>query len=258
MMTTKMSDRPKLTIAYSTLPTRVQSIVFPIRRSDREILVLVQNPKEISYILEERSAKLVELRNIGVAKSRNAALERASGEYLLFGDDDILFDETGISEVIQYLELNPNCSIILAQARDDSGKLRKDYFQEVKPLRLTNSARAATYEMIVRVDAIRSKGIKFDEDFGAGAINYLGDEYIFIADALRAGLKGVHLPIVIATHPTESSASKWGTQEDLTARRKIFTRVFGWRAPIFRAGFLLKTKYPKPGLLDSIRFIFKP
>ena len=99
-----MSDRPKLTIAYSTLPNRVQSIVFPIRRADREILVLVQNPKETSYTLEERSAKLVELRNIGVAKSRNAALERASGEYLLFGDDDILFDETGISEAIAYLE----------------------------------------------------------------------------------------------------------------------------------------------------------
>jgi len=120
-MTSKMSDRPKLTIAYSTLPNRVQSIVFPIRRDDREILVLVQNPKEVSYVLEERSAKLVELRNIGVAKSRNAALERASGEYLLFGDDDILFNETGISEAIQYLELNPDCSIILAQARDDSG-----------------------------------------------------------------------------------------------------------------------------------------
>lgn len=258
MMISTMSDRPKLTIAYSTLPNRVQSIVFPIRRDDREILVLVQNPKEVSYVLEERSAKLVELRNIGVAKSRNAALERASGEYLLFGDDDILFNETGISEAIQYLELNPDCSIILAQARDDSGNLRKDYFKEVKPLRLTNSARAATYELIVRVDAIREKGIKFDEDFGAGASNYLGDEYIFIADALRAGLRGVHLPTVIATHPTESSASKWGTPEDLGARRKIFTRVFGWRAPIFRAGFLLKTKNPNPGFLNSLRFIFKP
>jgi glycosyltransferase involved in cell wall biosynthesis len=253
-----MSDRPKLTIAYSTLPNRVQSIVFPIRRADREILVLVQNPKETSYTLEERSAKLVELRNIGVAKSRNAALERASGEYLLFGDDDILFDETGISEAITYLEQNRDCSIVLAQARDNSGALRKDYFQKVQPLRLTNSARAATYELIVRVDAVRENGVKFDENFGAGVTNYLGDEYIFIADALRSGLKGVHLPVVIATHPIESSASKWGTVEDLRVRGKIFSRVFGWRAPIFRAAFLLKTKNPNPGFKKSLQFIFKP
>jgi hypothetical protein len=147
---------------------------------------------------------------------------------------------------------------VLAQARDNSGALRKDYFQKVQPLRLTNSARAATYELIVRVDAIREKRINFDENFGAGATNYLGDEYIFIADALRAGLKGVHLPVVIATHPVESSTTKWGTVEDLRARGKIFSRVFGWRAPIFRAAFLLKTKNPNPGFKKSLQFIFKP
>ena len=124
----KMSDRPKLTIAYSTLPERVQSIVFPIRREDREILVLVQNPKENSYVLEERSAKLIELRNLGVAKSRNAALERANGEYLLFGDDDILFNESGITEALLYLDQHPECAIVLAQARDNTGALRKEYF----------------------------------------------------------------------------------------------------------------------------------
>ena len=253
-----MSDRPKLTIAYSTLPERVQSIVFPIRREDREILVLVQNPKENSYVLEERSAKLIELRNLGVAKSRNAALERANGEYLLFGDDDILFNESGITEALLYLDQHPECAIVLAQARDNTGALRKDYFSKIQPLRLTNSARAATYELIVRVDAITAKGIKFDESFGAGAENYLGDEYIFIADALRAGLKGIHFPAVIATHPVESSASKWGTTSDLRARGMIFNRVFGWRAPLFRAAFLLKNKNPNPGLKKTLSFIFKP
>ncbi|MFM8383510.1 MAG: hypothetical protein ACKN96_00780, partial [Actinomycetota bacterium] len=81
-------------------------------------------------------------------------------------------------------------------------------------------------------------------------------EYIFIADALRAGLAGVHLPITIAVHPVESSGSKWGTTEDLQARSKVFTRVFGWKAPIYRAAFLFKTKNPWPGFMKAIRFIF--
>jgi glycosyltransferase involved in cell wall biosynthesis len=252
-----MSERPLLTIAYSTLPNRVKAIVFPERRADREVLVQVQNPQEISYVVSEKSAKIIEMRSVGVAKSRNAAIERASGKYLLFADDDITFSEAGIEEALEYFEANPDCAIALTQAKDDSGALRKEYFKEVKPLRLTNSARAATYELMIRVDAFREKGIKFDENFGAGAENYLGDEYIFISDALRAGLKGVHLPVVLATHPTESSGSRWGSEQDLSARQKVFSRVFGWRAPLYRAAFLLKTKNPNPGFIKSLKFIFK-
>lgn len=251
-----MSDRPKLTIAYSTLPSRLKGITYPEKESDREILVLVQNVDETSYSFTERSAKLVELKNRGVAKSRNAALDRASGEFLLFGDDDMQFIESGISEALKYFEDNPDCAIILAQAVDETGELRKRYESEITPLRLTNSARAATYEMLVRVDSLKAQQIKFDEDFGAGAPNYLGDEFILIADALRAGLKGVHLPVKIAIHPKDSSGSRWGTEADLFARAKVFTRVFGRRAAIFRAAFLIRTDNPWPGLVKALRFIF--
>lgn len=250
-----MSERPKLTIAYSTLPERIKGITYPERREDREILVLVQNIEESSYVFTERSAKLVELKNKGVAKSRNAALDRASGEFLLFGDDDMKFIESGIDEAIAYFEANPECAIILAQAVDESGALRKNYLNEITPLKLTNSARAATYEMLVRVDALKEKKIRFDEEFGAGTTNYLGDEYILIADALRAGLTGVHLPVKLAIHPKESSGSRWGSEADLLARAKVFTRVFGWKAPIYRAAFLIRTDNPWPGLGKALRFI---
>lgn len=251
-----MSERPLLTIAFSTLPSRIKSITYPRVQEDRELIVLVQNQDESSYVFGERSAKLVELKNRGVAKSRNAALDRASGKYLLFGDDDVTFDESGITKAIDYFEANPNCAIILARAVDETGKVRKDYVGKETPIKLINSARAATYEMLVRVDAIREKKIRFDEDFGAGAENYLGDEYIFIADSLRAGLSGVHLPINLAVHPRESSGSRWGTPEDLQARSKVFGRVFGWKAPIYRAGFLIRTKNPWPGFSGALRFIF--
>jgi glycosyltransferase involved in cell wall biosynthesis len=251
-----MSDRPTLTIAYSTLPSRLNSITHPEKRDDREVLVLVQNFDESSYVFTERSAKLVELKNKGVAKSRNAALDRASGEFLLFGDDDMRFIESGIDQALEYFRRNPDCAIILGQAADEDGVLRKNYVSETTPLKLTNSARAATYEMLVRVDALREKQIRFDENFGAGATNYLGDEYIFIADALRAGLKGVHLPVKVAIHPKDSSGSRWGEEVDLSARAKVFARVFGWKAPLYRAAFLIRTDNPWPGISKALRFIF--
>ena len=251
-----MTTRPLLTFGFSTTAERVKNLKAPSFSENHEILALVQNPKELSYVLDIPKAKLVQLRNIGVAKSRNAAIKHATGEFLVFGDDDITFKESGITEALRYFQSNPECSIILAQAVDETGNLRKRYASKITPLKLTNSARAATYEILIRVDAIKKVGITFDENFGAGVENYLGDEYIFIADALRAGLKGVHLPVVVAQHPTESSGSRWGSDRDLAVRAKIFSRVFGPWAPIMRLGFLLKTDNKNPGFIKSIRFIF--
>lgn len=250
-----MTTRPLLTFGFSTTADRVKNLKRPTFPLDHEVIVLVQNPKVLSYVFDLPQARLVELKSIGVAKSRNAALEHASGEFLIFGDDDITFKSEGIEAAITYFQANPECSIILAQADDESGSLRKKYEDKITPLRLTNSARAATYEILVRVDAIRDAKLKFDEDYGAGAKNYLGDEYIFIADVLRAGLKGVHLPVVVATHPAESSGSRWGSDEDLSARAKVFTRVFGVRAPLMRLAFLVKTMNKYPGFAKSLRFI---
>ena len=256
IMQEQMTSRPLLTFGFSILAERVKNLIRPDFPKEHDVMALVQNPNQISYVLDLPKVKLVELKSIGVAKSRNAALQHANGEYLIFGDDDISFKNEGILNAIEYFQSHPECSIILAQAVDEDGNLRKRYESKVTPLKLSNSARAATYEMIVRVDAIRNAKINFDENFGAGAENYLGDEYIFIADALRAGLKGVHLPVVVAIHPKESSGSRWGNERDLRARAAIFTRVFGAKAPLMRLAFLIKTNNPKPSPNLFIRFVF--
>ena len=250
-----MSSDVLLTFGYSTLSNRVKNLSLPQRSENREFIVLVQNPNEESYVFDTPQTKLVELKSRGVAKSRNAALKYASGKYLIFGDDDITFDESGISTLIEHFESHPECSIILAQTSDETGTLRKSYPSKPHKLSKFNSAKAATYEMMVRVDAIRRAGVNFDENFGAGAENFLGDEYIFIADAIKKGLKGVFLPVVVAIHPKESSGSTWGTERDLAARAKVFTRVFGFSAPLFRTLFLLKSRKGSVGAAKALRFI---
>ena len=245
----------KLTFGYSTLASRVSNITFPQILEDREVLVLVQNPNKENYRAEFPKAKIIDLVGKGVAKSRNAAIENAKGTYLIFADDDITFSEAGLQKLVEYFEAHPECAIIMAQTVDETGELRKSYPTKQHWLTRLNSAKAATYEMMIRVDAIRAKGVQFDENFGAGVENFLGDEYIFIADALKQGLKGVFLPVVVAIHPKESSGSTWGTDRDLAARAKVFTRVFGFSAPLFRALFLLKSRKGPVGAAKALRFI---
>lgn len=251
----KKMNNSELTFGYSTLAHRAGDIKFPSKNDNREFIVVVQNPNNEQYKVESEKTKVLELKNKGVAKSRNAVLQNATGKYLIFGDDDITFDEAGLSKMLDYFAAHPDCAIIMAQAVDETGKLRKSYPSKQHRLTRFNSAKAATYEMMVRVDAIREKNITFDENFGAGVENYLGDEYIFISDALRSGLKGVFLPVVVAIHPKDSSGSKWGTREDLAARAKVFTRVFGVLAPLMRALFLLKSRKGSVGMVGALRFI---
>jgi glycosyltransferase involved in cell wall biosynthesis len=241
-----------LTIGYSALASRAKNIKFLASTSN---LVVIQNPDSVALPNFGGEITVVELHSRGVAKSRNAAIDYVKSKYLLFGDDDITFNESGISKAVGFLESNPDISILLMQAMDESGKLRKRYPISGCSLTLTNSAKAATYEMMIRVADIKKNGIRFDENFGAGASNYLGDEYIFIADAIRSGLKGKFEPITIAIHPSESSGSLRNSSSDRVARAKIFSRVFGIWAPIMRLLFLIKPPFKKFGFVNSFLFI---
>jgi hypothetical protein len=174
-----------LTIGYSTLADRLENIILPKLDLPHEIFISIQNPGNIEFDLPNNfKFRSVTATEKGVAKSRNIVLSSAETKYLLFADDENTFRGDNIKSAISYLEKHPDCDLVLAQAVDTTGALRKAYPKKVKKLTKFNSAKAATYEMIVRVDSAKSKGMTFDEKFGAGADNYLGDEYIFIASLL--------------------------------------------------------------------------
>ena len=253
---------PKLTLGYSTLAERVATLVEPPVNPNWETVLVVQNPNQFDWqgtrfnqLSAREDFRHHELVSKGVAKSRNKAIDLAKGEYLIFSDDDITFSVTGLQEAIEYLDSHPEVSLLLGQATDESGTLRKRYPKSIKKLGSLNSARAATYEMIIRVSEIRRLGVRFDEDFGAGAKNYLGDEYIFVVDLIKAGGKAVFAPITLAQHPTESSGSRWGSDQDRRARAIIFTRVFGALAPLVRLPFGLRRRRELGSLKNVLLFV---
>ena len=252
----------KLTLGYSTLAERVATLVEPPVNPNWETVLVVQNPNQFDWqgtrfteLSARNDFRHHELVSKGVAKSRNKAIDLAKGEYLIFSDDDITFSATGLQQAIDYLDSHPEVSLLLGQAIDESGTLRKRYPKTIEKLGSLNSARAATYEMIIRVSEVRKLGVRFDEDFGAGAKNYLGDEYIFVVDLIKAGGKAVFVPITLAQHPTESSGSRWGSEQDRRARAIIFTRVFGALAPFVRLPFGIRRRRELGSLKNVLLFV---
>jgi glycosyltransferase involved in cell wall biosynthesis len=258
-----------LTFGYSTLANRLSNISLPdlSNHPDWDVLITVQSgngdsPKEADLFKAPtgKNVEMLSFPGVGVAKLRNQAIKNAKGKYLIFSDDDIVFDEKGLVDAISYLE-KTGAGLVLGQAVDETGKLRKAYPSKVQRLNKFNSAKAATYEMIVDLEQVRAAGVLFDENFGAGAeLTYLGDEYIFICDLVSAGVRCDFVPIVLATHPTDSSGSGWGTARDRIARARIFDRAFkGNRTLPFmaRAAFGLKKLGKGLTFGNYLRFIFK-
>jgi glycosyltransferase involved in cell wall biosynthesis len=258
-----------LTFGYSTLANRLSNIQLPdlSQHSDWDVLITVQSgneqaPQDSDLAKAPKGSKveLLAFPGVGVTKLRNQVIKNAKGKYLIFSDDDIEFNEAGLLEAIAYLEKS-GAGLLLGQAVDESGRLRKSYPTQAQSLNKFNSAKAATYEMIVNLEQVRASGVLFDEVFGAGAeVTYLGDEYIFICDLVAAGVRCDFVPVVLANHPTISSGSRWGTDRDRIARARIFDRAFKGNRTLpymARAAFGLKKVGKGLTFTNYLRFIFK-
>jgi hypothetical protein len=247
--------RPLLTLGWSVLAERATDITVPaldgVADGDVEVLVCVQGH---GAPVTPSEARVVPVPRLGVARSRNAAIAHARGRYLMFCDDDITIALDGAMATVRHLTRTGR-ALALGAAIDLDGNLRKRYPTTARRLRLLTAGRAATYEMVLDLDAARSAGLRFDERFGAGAPLALGDEYIFIADLLRAGLTADAVPWVLARHPRDSSGHRWGTAEDARHRAAVLNRVFGrWALPA-RAAFAAKHARQLGGIGRALSFV---
>lgn len=248
--------RPFLTLGWSTLADRAHAITLPdlggTHAGDVDVLICVQG--DLGAAHPPTGTRVIPVAGHGVARSRNAAIEHARGRYLMFCDDDVQIALDGALASARHLDRTGR-ALALGAAIDPDGALRKRYPTTARRLRLLAAAKAATYEMVLDVDAARERGVRFDERFGAGAPMPLGDEYVFIADLLRAGLRADAVPWVLATHPHQSSGHRWGTDADAHHRAAVLNRVFGrWAAPA-RGLFALKHRRRLGDLRRVARFV---
>ncbi|CAB4632705.1 unannotated protein [freshwater metagenome] len=245
--------KPALTIAYSVLAEGFSHIVLPRARADTEILMVVQGTGGVAP--QRDDVRVVRLTSTGVTASRNAAIREATGEVLVFGEEDVTWLPDGLAAVIATFKDNPRLAVLLGRANDETGALRKRYPAIREAATIWNSARVGTIELAVRPELIRPANVTFDEDFGAGTRNFLGDEYIFVADANRAKLKCDYFPITFSQHPKDSSGTRFGTDADARARSRVFDRVFGWFAPVVRAALWLRNPGRFGSLVRGVRFV---
>lgn len=179
----------------------------------------------------------------GAARNRNAALATVRTPLLLFADDDLSFSPQGLVALIARFAAEPEADFLCARLTDESGRLRKRYSPDGKRVRWWNAAKVGTPELALRPQGFAARAVSFDTSFGAGMPDHLGDEYIFLCDALRAGLKGRHVALVLASHPGESSGTEAGG-DTMEIRKRVLIRALGrWKSHPARLAFALRHRH---------------
>lgn len=159
----------------------------------------------------------------GLARSRNRALAAAKGEICIISDDDVAF-HPGIAQAVEAaFKDRPDVDLISFQA-EGAGKT---YRQAEHVHSLWTSFNVMSIELAFRRQAVLESGIVFDERFGLGAQYVSGEENIFVADLIGAGLKAVYVPTAIASHPPLTSGAQLESNKVAVSKGAIIWRIFG-------------------------------
>ena len=134
----------------------------------------------------------------GISINRNVAISHATAPLILISDDDVVYSEDGLTEVIKGFQAHPEADIIAFKY--ESSNSNKYY--PATPVDLDSPPKGyfvSSIEIAFRKDAVKGR-VRFNENFGIGATFPYGEEDIFLRDCHDTGLKGIFLPVTIARH----------------------------------------------------------
>jgi len=200
-----------------------------------------QTKEVISQIKQRKDVIYMPLLDVkGLAKNRNNSLAYVDNGIALISDDDVIFCNNFFQEIKRGFMINPEIDVITFKTLNLSGQDYRKYPNHMIEHNQRSITGIGSIEIAFRVNMVKKNNIKFDEHFGPGATEYpIGEDYIFMVDVLKKGLKAIFLPIAIVKHPDISTGLRFD-QELIFGRGAVFARVFGMKSVVLDVIYSLK------------------
>lgn len=142
----------------------------------------------------------------GVGRNRNIALEHASEEICLIGDDDVVYFDDYEEKVLDAFDKIPDADLVFFNLDSPEGQLFQ--IEQDSRVRWWNFLRYGTARVAVRRSRIQEAGISFNEQFGGGTEHSHGEDTLFFADCLKHGLR-IYAVSTTVGELTENRGSTW-------------------------------------------------
>lgn len=169
---------------------------------------------------EYQIIRKIDVKERGLSKSRNLALDYVNGDIALLCDDDEAFIPDYEQVILQAFRQLPQADVIAFKIANQESRLK----DQIQRLNYFGCLRIASWQIAFKTESVRVKGIRFDEFMGAGTGNGGSEENKFLLDCLKAGLKLYYVPHVIASVAQNQSTWFDGFDKDFFYRRGITTR----------------------------------
>ena len=230
------------------------------------VLAVAENPIVVNQLLGETAAAtpdsgwVANVRERGLARSRNRAIAMSDADACYLCDDDVGLVEAAPARVASHFDRHPTADVIVFgrpwhrphEVGADGPGPRP---WSPVPVRL-RALGVLSVQIGFRRAAILEHGLRFDERFGLGTDYPTGAEAIFLSDCLRADLRIVWVDEVIATHPEANSGANYANPALAEAKGAVLARVFGpgcrlWFLPLALKSYRLYQ--PHIGFFDFLR-----
>lgn len=224
------------------MATMFKSNIEAINWQEKNIVsdVLLINQTDFEDISEYKNIKMISTKERGLTKSRNLAINNATGDICLISDDDAVYVSDYEQIILSAFSKYPDADIITFQIKTPDGNKFNSFYPLMElEHNWRTSLRCASLEIAFRRESIKKSGLQYDVLFGLGSKYKMDDEIIFLNDALKKKLKLIYIPIPIVIHPVESSGSKFDF-ELAYSKGAAFARMFGKRGYLFDFLFALK------------------
>lgn len=197
----------------------------------------------------------------GVGLSRNNALMRATGDILLFADDDVVYKDNYVETVLKCFESHPKTDLIVFNLKSQNPERPEVIVENEYKLHWYNSLKFGACRIAIRQDAIRKANVFYSLLFGGGAKYQSGEDNLFIIQCLKKGIKGLASDdVIIGTVQQEESTWFKGFDEKYFFDKGVLMKqCFGPWAKILLVALLAKNgrQTQEMGLKNALGYAFK-
>lgn len=197
----------------------VQTLIPTMHQTDFSVIekmniktdaIVVNQCDSFSKDVFERGGRKIEFYSLperGIGLSRNFSLMRASGDIVLFSDDDIRYYDGYEQQIINAFEEHSDADMIAFNLDFKGGTRKRKKIEQAKKVSRFRTGSFGAARIAVRLEAARKNNLSFSLLFGGGARYSAGEDVLFVTDAMRAGMIMYEIPITVGE--IEDSESTW-------------------------------------------------
>lgn len=113
---------------------------------------------------------------------------RVKNSICLLADDDIVYFEDSFENILNIFEENKDIDILTFKIKTFSGKDYKKYRDYEFRQNIKTLSNIGIVDVAFREEIIDKYELVFDERFGPGGYYSIGEDFIFMTDAVKKGL----------------------------------------------------------------------